>query len=221
MPLGIAMTDLKYKYDLIAHNFSSREYNNLEFYMHHRFVIATTWGKPLVTGDSVVELGCGDGYLAQSFVKHGFHYRGADISSKMIFAAQSRLLEAGKYVELFVADVNQFSLSEPCDVVIAFMRTFFAYTKEPLEVLRRLRPYVRKKIILDLNPRLDMPVSAAIAMIKEAGFQNIAWRPFFVPKEKKLPLIMLKALATCETIPMLRQIPLRWKFHVLVKGEVE
>jgi hypothetical protein len=50
--------------------------------MRRRLILAATWGKALHVGDSVVEFGCGDGYLAQLFVQEGFHYRGLDYISK-------------------------------------------------------------------------------------------------------------------------------------------
>jgi len=70
------MSDLVTKYDRLAEKFAEREYANLRFYMQRRLTIATTWGRPLEPGDSVLELGCGDGYLAQLFVQNGLHYSG-------------------------------------------------------------------------------------------------------------------------------------------------
>jgi len=99
------------------------------------------------------------------------------------------------------------------------MRTFFAYVREPLAVLQKLRPFVRKKIIVDLNPRRDIALREGMAILKAAGFRRVTWRPFFVPKEKRLPPWILKIMAGCEGIPLVRSIPLCWKFHCLLKGE--
>ena len=71
--------DLVTKYDQLAGGFAEHSYANLHFYMHRRFTIATTWGISLQPRDSVLELGCGDGYLAQLFVQHGLQYCGVDI----------------------------------------------------------------------------------------------------------------------------------------------
>jgi SAM-dependent methyltransferase len=209
------------KYDLIADGFAERTYANLHSDMYRRFIIATTWGAPLPPGDSVLELGCGDGYLAQLFVRQGLRYRGVDISPKMVAMAEQRLREAGLKAEFIITDVSQTPLSEPFDVVVSFMGAFFTYVTSPLAVLRRFRPYVRKKIILDLNPRGNISLGAAIEMLRKAGFRNIAWRPFFVPSEKKLPISMLKMLVICESIPVLRSFPLSWKFLCLLKGEAD
>jgi SAM-dependent methyltransferase len=209
------------KYDQIAEGFAEHSYANLHFDMHRRFMIATTWGGPLQPGDSVLELGCGDGYLAQFFVQQGLRYRGVDISPRMVTMAEQRLREAGSKAEFAVTDVSQMPLSEPFDVVVSFMGAFFTYVSSPPAVLARFRPYVRKKIILDLNPRGNIPLRAAIEMLQKAGFRNIAWRPFFVPSAKKLPTSMLKMLVVCESIPFLRSFPLSWKFLCLLKGEAD
>lgn len=210
--------DLANKYDRIAAGFAERSYANLHFYMQRRFDVATSWGKTLSPGDSVLELGCGDGYLARLFAGHGLRYCGVDMSPKMIAMAEQRLLEAGLKGEFQVSDACQLGLSKPFDAVVCYMRTFFSYIDNPLAVLKRLRPSIRKKMILDLDAR-HTPVPVAVEILREAGFVNVAWRPFFVPEEKKLPAAILRTLVACENVPLFRSLPLHWKFLVLVKGE--
>jgi len=213
------VSDIADKYDRLAEGFAENSYANLEFYMHRRFILAVTWGTQLGVGDSVLELGCGDGYLACLFVRNGFWYCGMDISSKMIETATLRFQREGLKGKFEVADVSQLAPSESYDAVIAYMRTFFAYVCEPLAVLQRLRPFVRKKIIVDLNPRRDMALREGMAILKAAGFRRVTWRPFFVPQEMPLQVWFLKILVACEGILLVRSIPLRWKFHCLLKGE--
>lgn len=212
--------DLVSKYDRIADGFSETSYANLAFYMERRFLVATGWGIPLLSGDSVLELGCGDGYLARLFVQDGLHYFGVDLSPRMVATAEQRLLMAGLKANFSVSDIAQMEVSEPCDAVICYMRAFFTYVSDPSAVLKRLRPYVRKKIIVDLDPRRNVSVNAGVEVLRKAGFESVCWRPFFVPEEKKLPATILKTLVACENVPLLRAAPLRWKFHVLLKGEV-
>ncbi len=215
------MLDRVAKYDQIAERFAERSYANLHFYMHRRLLIAASWGMPLRYKDSILELGCGDGYLAQLLVQEGFRYTGADMSPRMVAKAQERLEAAGLKANFMVADANEMVLSEPFDAVVGYMRAFFDYITQPFAVLKRFRPFVRKKIILDLDPRRNIPLRSASEILRDAGFQNVAWRPFFVPLRKKLPLVTLKMLVSCEDIPILRGLPLGWKFHVLLKGEVD
>jgi SAM-dependent methyltransferase len=209
------------KYNDLAQGFAERTWANLAFDMRRRLILATTWGKALHVGDSVVEFGCGDGYLAQLFVREGFHYRGLDISPSMVAMAERRLSAAELTANFLAVDVDQVSLTEPIDAAVSYMGAFFTFIHDPLMLLQRVRPYIRKKIIVDLNPRGRITIPHAMDMLKTAGFQNIAWRPFFVPVAMKLPAAALGALSVCESVPVLRSLPLRWKFNVLLKGEVD
>ena len=213
------MIDLATKYDRLAEGFAETEYANIEYEMQRRRWVAVFWGPALESGDAVLELGCGDGYLAELLVRGGFLYRGVDISPKMIACARRRLRDRGLEAPFDVSDVDEFALNQSVDVVVSHMGDFFRYARDPLGILKRFRPQVRKKVILDLNPR-KTPIRAALAVLRDSGFRQVTWRPYFVPKERKLPLVALKALAACEAIPVLSSIPLRWKFQALVKGEV-
>jgi SAM-dependent methyltransferase len=159
--------------------------------------------------------------LAQLFVEAGLRYCGIDISTQMVAVAEQRLRDAGLPAKFLVADISQFSPSESFDAVVSHMGPFFTYISDPLAVLQHLRPYIRKKIILDLNPRDALPLRAAMGMLRHVGFRNIVWRPYFVPKDKKLPVSVLQMLAVGEHLPLLRNLPLRWKFLCLLKAEVE
>jgi SAM-dependent methyltransferase len=207
------------KYNCFAEGFAERTWANLAFDMRRRLILATTWGKALQVGDSVVEFGCGDGYLAQLFVHEGFHYQGLDISPRMVAVAERRLAAAELTASFLAIDVDQVFLTEPVDAAVSYMGAFFTFIQNPLTLLERVRPYIRKKIIVDLNPRGHITIPNAMDMLKTAGFQNVAWRPFFVPVTMKLPAAALRTLSVCESVPVLRSLPLRWKFNVLLKGE--
>ena len=208
------------KYDSFAEGFAERTWANLSFDMRRRFILATTWGEPLEAGDSVLEFGCGDGYLAQIFAQEGFHYGGLDISPAMLAMAKKRLAAAELPGSFLEADGDQFFLTQPVDAVISYMGAFFSFIHDPPALLKRMRPHIRKKIIVDLNPRGQISLAKALDILHTANFQNVAWRPFFVPVTRKLPEAALKTLSACETIPLLRSVPLHWKFNVLLKGEV-
>jgi hypothetical protein len=139
----------------------------------------------------------------------------------MIAAAQRRLSGSEVRASFRVVDVEQFSLTQPVDAAVSYMGAFFTFVHDPLALLQRIRPYIRKKIIVDLNPRGRITIPNAMGMLKTAGFQNTAWRPFFVPVSMSLPAAVLTTLSVCENVPVLRGLPLRWKFNVLLKGEVD
>jgi SAM-dependent methyltransferase len=209
------------KYNALAEGFAERTWANLAFDMRRRLILTTTWGEALHVGDSVVEFGCGDGYLAQLFVKEGFRYRGLDISPSMVAMAERRLSGAELTASFLAVDVDQVSLTQPIDAAVSYMGAFFTFIHDPLTLLQRIRPYIRKKIIVDLNPRGSISLASAMDMLKDAGFRNVTWRPYFVPVTMKLPAAALRALSVCESVPVLRSLPLRWKFNVLLKGEVD
>ena len=187
------MTDLVSKYDRLSKGFAEASYANLSFDMRRRFTIAMNWGRPLSRGDSLCEIGCGDGFLAQFFVRSGLRYCGLDISPKMVEAAALRLQELGLNGTFMAGDIAHVPLGESYDAVVSYMHDFFSYVRDPLTVFRRLRPFVRKKIIVDLNPRNNISLKEGMAMLSAAGFRHVAWRPFFVPKEKRLPVWLLQA----------------------------
>jgi SAM-dependent methyltransferase len=207
------------KYDLLADGFAERTWANLRFEMQRRLALSITWGSRLNAADSVLEFGCGDGYLAQLFVKSGLSYRGMDRSPKMIVMAERRLMAVGLKARFEVSDVSDLSLTEPVDAIVSYMGTFFTFVQEPLTLLRRVRPRIRKKIILDLNPRGRIDLASAIAVLQAAGFRKVTWRPVFVPTSVKLPDFALRALTLSEEIPLVRNLPIRWKFNILLKGE--
>lgn len=99
------------------------------------------------------------------------------------------------------------------------MRTFFHYIKDLLNVFRRLKPFVRKKLIIDFNPRKDLSIKETMMLLKEMDFWHVNWRLFLVPQSKRLPKWCLKVWSACERVPIVRSFPLRWKFHCLLKGE--
>jgi SAM-dependent methyltransferase len=205
------------KFEQAAAGYAERVYTNLDYYIHRRFVISTTWGTPLRPGDSVLELGCGDGYLAQLFVEYGLKYQGMDISPKMVAAAERRLQKAGLKAALVVADFVRTPLVDDFDALVSFQT--YDYVADPLSVLKSLRPHVRKKLIIDLNPRGRISLEQGVELLKNAGYRNVTWRPFLVPQRKKVPAGLLKTLMLCENVPMLPRIILRWKFLCLLKGE--
>ncbi len=213
------MSSVVAKYDRTADQFSERSYGNLRFYMRHRLAIVTTWGRLVQPGDSILELGCGDGYLARLLVQYGLRYHGVDISPKMVAMGRQRLQDSGLPGDFTVADVGNMPLTEPFDAIVSYMGTFFRYVRSPGVFLKRLRPHIRKKLIVDLAPRTDMPIEEAVTILREAGFRNVIWRPFFVPQEKRLPAWLLKTFVFCEDMPLLRTVPLRWKFYCLLTGE--
>lgn len=203
------------KYDRLAPNFAKGTYANLTFDMERRRHLAMEWGSRVVEGDSVLELGCGDGALAELFVRRGLRYSGTDLSPQMVRTTSTRLEALGAVADVFQGDVSELALARNYDLIVSYMGAFFSYVVEPVEVLRRFRPRIAKKIVVDVNPRI-VPLKVAIGALESARYRDIRWRPFFVPMTVRLPTPVLQAFTLAESIPVLRRLPLRWKFLCLI-----
>jgi ubiquinone/menaquinone biosynthesis C-methylase UbiE len=207
------------KYSQLSEHFTERSYGNPEQFMGHRAEVTMSWGRSLRAGDRVLELGCGDGYLGCLLAKRGLHYTGMDFAQGMVDAAKQRMAAEGADGRCVVMNINSIRLQESFDGVVAFCRTFFAYAESPDVVLHTLRPFVRKKLIVDWNHYSPVKLANAVTMVRRAGFKEVRCRPFLVPMKRILPPFWQQLLFRLEHVPLLGVAPARWKFQVLIKGE--
>jgi SAM-dependent methyltransferase len=149
----------------------------------------------------------------------GMDYRGVDIAPGMVEAARERARAQGVNAWFEVMDIHDLSIEDTFDAIIALMRTFFVYTREPLKVLRWMRSHVSKKIIVDWNHFCPLPLREAIQYVQMAGFGYVAVRPFLVPMNRKIPAVAQRALYVLESWPRIGLFLTRKKFSVLIKGE--
>jgi SAM-dependent methyltransferase len=176
------------------------------------------WGTRVDSGASVLELGCADGFSTEYMTRSGLRVTGVDGSPDMLAAASSRFLAAGLEPSFLEADVNLWEPEESVDVVLGLMWTFFFYIKDPAATLIRLAAHTRVKLLADVNPR-QTPIDEAVAAVRAAGFPSVTWRPFFVPQTRHVSPIAQRALRVAERTPLVRDVILRRKFAVVVKGE--
>jgi SAM-dependent methyltransferase len=207
------------KFSRLAWGFSEKSYANLEEFMGHRLDLILRWGAPLSPGDRVLELGCGDGYLGCLLAKCGMEYWGVDIAPGMVEVARERARAQGVDAKFLVMDINNPSLEESFDVIIALMRSFFTYAREPLKVLHWMRLHTSKKIIVDWNHFCSIPLREAIQYVRVAGFGHVDVRPFLVPMKRNIPRIAQKLLYALESLPQIGLFLTQKKFSVLIKGE--
>jgi len=216
--------ELEEKYNLLSSNFSLREYRNLNHYMEHRAELLLNWGKKVRDGDTILELGCGDGYVASSVLAKTngrVNYIATDFSEGMLRETVSRCNSLKYSVQVKKLDINNYELLEDLprvDCCVAFMRTFFNYARDPQKTLTILRRKIRKKIIVDFNPR-KISETEVLKTMKICGFSNIEIRGFFVPLRLYLPFIFIKGLILLEG-SFLRKLLTKRKFNCLVKGEI-
>jgi SAM-dependent methyltransferase len=208
------------KYSQLAGRFTEQSYDNPTQFMGHRAWVIKSWGPLLQIGDRVLELGCGDGYLGCLLAKEGLCYTGTDFAEGMVLAAKARLAAEKVEGRCFKMDMNNVHLEDNFEAVVAFCRSFFAYSGSPEAVLQKLRPHVRKKLIVDWNHYSPVKLGNAVRMVRRAGFKEVQYRPFLVPMKRTLPPFWQDVLYRLERVPILGVVPARWKFQVLIKGEV-
>lgn len=214
--MTLAAQQLAGKYDRLAPTYSTR-YRDPGAIACRQVTLATRWGSSLPLGGRVLELGCSDGFVTSEFVRGGYAVTGVDLSPGMIAAAHERLRREGLDADLRVASVESFQPEEDYDVILGLMWTFFAYVGDPTPVLRRLAAASRK-VLVDVNPR-QLPLRDAVRQVRNAGFTSVEWRPFLVPQRVRVPGPVRTILDLAERVPVLRGVPLRWKFTAVIKGE--
>ena len=213
-------TRIAEKYSRAAEGFTENSYANPEELMGRRAEVILSWGTALQAGDTVLELCCGDGTLGCWLARKGLCYTGTDLAPGMIKAARAKAALYGVSAQFSEMDVNDPELTEKFDCIFGF-RTFFTYCESPRSTLKKLKSHVCQKIILDWNHYSRVSLDDALALVRESGFRNVTYRPFLVPMKHRLPPLIQNALYLLEKVPVVGLLPTRWKFSVVIKGEVE
>jgi SAM-dependent methyltransferase len=179
--------ELVEKYDRIARGFSSRDYADPVCYARRRAAVIVAVGPRLHAGDQVLDLGCGDAFVARELTGLGLLYRGADLSPEMIDAA--RRLNPGLPFE--VADSADYEPPRPVDATLC-LRSFH-YPHDRRAFFARVAGYTRGKFVFDLRRR-EHELGSILDDLAAAGFTAIALRPFFTPQLHRVPAVALQAL---------------------------
>jgi SAM-dependent methyltransferase len=209
------------KFTDVSRGWSEREYNDPTSFMERRAALVCDWGAQLRPGDHLLELGCGDGALSCFLAGKGFIVTGIDISPGMIEEAKQRAVREGVSVRFEVADGDSFEVAEPYDGVISFMSAFFSYSEHPAEFIRRVLPFIRKKLIVDWNFRSPGTFVEAAEVLRSAGLSEVEWRPWLVP-HTMVRVSRFSVRDWFENRPNLSLILLalkRWHYTVYLKGE--
>jgi SAM-dependent methyltransferase len=186
-------------------DWSERAYADPRAYLAHRAALVATLGPPLVAGDTVLDLACGDGALAD-FLQDGIRYRGVDASEAMVAEG----VRSGRAVEL--GDLNDYEPPEPVAATTCFRAIY--YTRDRGAFFRRASGYTTKKLVFDLNPR-QYRVSDVQADLEAAGWGQLELRPFFSPQTRSLPAPLAALLRGLEGSGPLARALLRVRFTYL------
>jgi SAM-dependent methyltransferase len=188
------------KYDSKAERWTDTAYADAHAYLARRAELIRTLGPELRAGDSVLDLACGDGGLAEFLP--GQKYVGVDANAEMVAAGRA----LGR--EIVEADLNAYVPPAPVEATTIFRAIYYASDRRAL--LTRIAGYTKDKLVFDLNPR-QYRLADVRADLEASGFDRLATRPFFVP-QTRAPLPGLQLLE--RSGPLARSI-LRFRFTLI------
>ena len=198
---------------------SESEYADPALYFGRRLRLLQTWGPLAKPGDSVLQIGCGDGYMARLLLDCGYPVMACDHAPELLDKTIARSAEYAKSGQLQVCRIDINSLPIPLDGsyqhTFAVMRSLFHYAKRPEETLRELRRLTETKLILDFDPR-EVSQKDVLDAVSAVGFTKARVRAFLVPQKRSLFKVTQALLCSIETTPWLYGPLVKRKFHVWV-----
>jgi SAM-dependent methyltransferase len=168
------------KFDRIADGYSEHDYADPEGYAAWRARLIVELAPRLEPGQSVLDLGCGDGIVAAPLAAYGLAYRGADASHGMVEAARAR----NPGVPFEVGASEEYAPPAPVDATVC-LRSFY-YPPDRRAFFRHVAGYTRRKFVFDFRPR-DHDAASILADLEAAGFRESELQPFFLPQRRRLP----------------------------------
>lgn len=162
------------KYRAKADRWTETAYVEAETYLAHRAELIRTLGPDLRAGDTVLDLACGDGGLADFLPEQ--RYLGVDASAEMVAAARAR----GR--DVVEGDLNGFTPAQPVEATTIFRAIYYADDRRAL--LSHVAGYTTRKLVFDLSPR-RYRLADVRADLEAAGFDRLATHPFFVPQSRR------------------------------------
>jgi SAM-dependent methyltransferase len=202
---GDARVSSTAKYEAKAERWSERAYADADAYLAHRAHLVVVLGPPLAPADTVLDLACGDGALAD-FLPEEIRYRGVDVSEAMV--AEGR--RHGRAVE--IGDLNDYEPPEPVAATTCFRAIYYARDRRAF--FRRVARYTQQKLVFDLNPR-QYRIADVRADLEAEGWTRLEVRPFFSPQTRSLPRPLAALLRGLERSGPLARLLLRVRFTYL------
>jgi SAM-dependent methyltransferase len=167
-------------------------------------MLVQTLGTSLGPGDTVLDLACGDGGLAEFLPAQ--RYVGIDASPEMVAAGRSR----GR--NLLHADLNDYVPENRVEATTIFRAIY--YTRDRPQFFQLVASYTERKLVFDLNPR-QYRLEDIRTELRAAGFGRLQTRAFFVPQTYEVGSAVLRLLAALEHSGPLTALLLRWRFTVV------
>jgi SAM-dependent methyltransferase len=187
-------------------------------YFKSRFLACNKFGPNFIKGESVLELGCGDGGFTCLLLNYGLTVLATDYSREMIIQTKKRLVDYDGH-SVSKVDVNNINTyPDKCyDHTIALMRTFLNYS-EPgnhKNILVHLCSITKKRLIFDYNPRI-FTENEIKHLVLSSGFSKVYIQGFFYPQTKNTSRILILALNLFSNNKFSRFMISRFKFNYSV-----
>lgn len=192
------------KYGPKAERWSQDAYADAATYFRRRGEVILSLGPSLHPEDTLVDLACGDGGLADYLPR--IRYTGIDSSPEMVDVGSKR----GRNMAL--GDLNDYEPAEPVVATTCFRAIYYA--DDRVDFFRRVAGYTQRKFVFDLNPR-QFRVADVRADLQAAGFDELALQPFFSPQQHSLPKPALSVLRALEQTGPVARAMLALRFSYL------
>ncbi|MGR8920507.1 MAG: class I SAM-dependent methyltransferase [Gammaproteobacteria bacterium] len=169
---------------------SEQTWNPAEYARHAGFVAAMGVGLidllAPVAGESILDLGCGDGALTVKLLPHGVSVTAVDSSAEQVAAARALGLDAS------VADAQSLAYDGVFDGVLS--NAALHWMKRPEAVIdgvwRALRPGGRFVGEMGASGNVGTVVAAAEAVLRERGVDAAAFNPWFFPTAEEYAALL-------------------------------
>jgi SAM-dependent methyltransferase len=189
------------KYGPKAARWSDEAYADAPAYLRHRGELILEVGPALGPGDSLLDLACGDGDLAEYLP--AVRYSGVDASPEMVEAAR------GRSRDVVLGDLNDYVPPEPVAATTCFRAVYYAADRRAF--FRHVAGYTKRKFVFDFSPR-RFSVAELRADLDAAGFDRIELRPFFSSQHRSLPALAVRCLQLLERSGPLARLLLAFRF---------
>ncbi len=181
---------------------SEGAYGDPGWYLAQRADVIVHLGPRLERGDTLLDLACGDGALADH-LPNGVAYVGVDMDDERLAVARARGLEVVR------ADLNQYVPAQPVDVTTCFRAIYYARDRRAF--LQHVRGYTKKKLVFDLNPR-QYRVPDVRADVLAAGYGRFELQPLFVSQRFAVAPSLGRALRRLGRVGPVARMLLRFRF---------
>lgn len=200
--------DVVSKFDRAAERYSASDYADAERYYERRARVVVEFGPRIHSGQTLLDVACGDGGLGRHLLAYGIDYRGVDASAGMVSVARRAL---GDRVEQASFD---YAPPEGVDATSMFRALYLVPDRRAF--LAHVRSYTRGKLIFDFDPR-RFAAREVLADVRAAGFEHVEVRPFLMPQRAALPAVVQAGLFALEPLPGARLLT-RVRFPLVVSA---